>query len=594
MYGKAAIQAQKLVTPNRQTDPHVYGIAHDAFESLLFDNSNNAILISGESGAGKTEATKKVLEYLAESAYSETHVERKVLLANPILEALGNAQTSRNHNSSRFGKWIEIHVDQRKRSITGASITPYLLERSRVVFQAKGDNNFHIFYMLLGNQAYCEEHHLDNKKQANFRYLMNYEVEQGESDAGDLMSVFASMAGLGFEPEEQEWMLHIIIAVLHLGNVDFEQGGQEHEVKPGTAVRGGSHASRSAGVTGSVIANRRRKVTGSRFAIPPSLGGDKKQVSRSQHASFRGFESMQVDTPRSGDKKKPKQLASFEQDPEEVDLSGRHSLNQAAHYLGLSSKALEQVLCTRSITVRGEKSTIPLDPDEARDGVDSLAMAMYSRLFFWVVDKINEFLGASHGKGKFIGVLDIFGFEIFEKNSFEQLCINYANEKLQQQFNSSMFKEEEGLYVFEGISFKHIEFIDNVGVLDLIEKTPDGLLLMLDDECRAPGGSDQRFSSKMEKKHQKNQHFFVDQKARFKNSHAFEVKHYAGRVNYDATGFVQANTDTISYDVQECCANSGSRLTAALYQDMLDEQADEEMSFGGDGFKKKKKAKVGV
>jgi len=224
------------------------------------------------------------------------------------------------------------------------------------------------------------------------------------------------------------------------------------------------------------------------------------------------------------------------------------------------------VLTARSISVRGETNVIPLDPVTARDSCDSLAKGIYSRLFDHLVRRINESL---EGRvGKFIGILDIFGFEIFENNSFEQLCINYCNEKLQQFFNRTTFKEEESLYTSEGISFKHIEFIDNQVVLDLIESKPVGILLMLDEESLVPEGSNEKLMNKMESQHKKNDKFHVDPHRRLNNDLSFEVIHYAGVVNYDAALMMQKNVDTLYADMYSCCQGSSDDRTAALFPDL--------------------------
>lgn len=243
--------------------------------------------------------------------------------------------------------------------------------------------------------------------------------------------------------------------------------------------------------------------------------------------------------------------------------TGKMHLQEAAKLLGFAPDELERVLCFRSVKVKDETNVIPLNCDEARNGVDSFAMSIYARLFEWLVSRINEALGG--GRGHFVGVLDIFGFEIFEKNSFEQLCINFANEKLQGQFNDSMFKEEEGIYSFEEIEYTKVPFSDNQLVLKLIEGKPDGLLPQLDDEVKAPGGSDERWASKMPKLHASNERFRVDGKSKIESAFNFQVLHYAGTVNYSAVGFVQANTETLFEDMHILGSHSKDKMTAVLF-----------------------------
>ena len=404
LYGPDVIQDYMHPGPTRGREPHVFSIANSSFRTMQLKENNHAILISGESGAGKTEATKQVLSFLADAAGSEDNVEQRILMANPVLEAYGNAKTLRNNNSSRFGKWIEVHFDRLGRAITSASIENFLLEKSRVVRQQKDERNYHIFYQL------CESgpRNLNLNEASEYRYLSGGECIQvkGMDDSDEFTEVEQAMKHLGFTKDEKNFMFHLTTGILTLGNINFDR-------KTGKGNN------------------------------------------------------------------------------EESSINNSQVVDVAAEFLGVNSNDLSQCLVTRSIEVRGERSVIPLAPAEARDGTDALAKAVYGKLFDWLVLRVNEAISGE--RGHFIGVLDIFGFEIFENNSFEQLCINFCNEKLQQHFNQHTFKEEEELYKSEGVQYEPVAFIDNQPVLNLIEKAPKGILVMLDEEITAPNGSDERY-----------------------------------------------------------------------------------------------------
>mmetsp|Transcript_10110 Transcript_10110/g.17791 ORF Transcript_10110/g.17791 Transcript_10110/m.17791 type:complete len:1254 (+) Transcript_10110:191-3952(+) len=480
LYGDDQIELHKNRPPNAPLPPHVFDIANDSYESMMFDNKNQSVLISGESGAGKTVCTKQILDYLAAVAGSSNNLEEKILVCNPLLEAFGNAQTIRNNNSSRFGKWIEIHFDNMEKAITSASIQNYLLEKSRVVRQQADskERNFHIFYQLTKDSTAMSNFGLDGPE--NYNYLN----QSGTFDAKDIddveehAAVRNAMELLEFSEEEIETVLSLTAGVLCLGNVEFDKKKLAN------------------GVTGSSVAN-----------------GD--------------------------------------------------IVEKISGLLSVDAGELEKVLTNRSISVRKKTTVIPLTPSKARDGADALAMGIYSRLFSWLVTKVNEALEGP--TGKMIGILDIFGFEIFDNNSFEQLCINFCNEKLQQQFNQTTFKEEEALYLKERIEFQHVEFIDNQIVLDLIEARPNGILLMIDDETIVPEGADAKFMNKAESMHKKHPNFQTDKNRKLKDSLNFEIEHYAGVVNYNADGFMAKNLDTLFNDLYEMCASSSNEQMQLLF-----------------------------
>ena len=397
--------------PHMPMGPHVFAVTNSAIRAMQRNQQNQAILISGESGAGKTECTKQCLGFLADvcsSASDFEHdddlddgksitIEQRILMANPVLEAYGNAKTLRNNNSSRFGKWIEIHFSNNGRTISGARIDNYLLEKSRLIAQSNGERNYHIFYQLCNNDTFGR-HKYNLAPPAMYTYLNQSGCVDldGMDDRKEFEDVLKAMNHLQFEKEEVDWAFRTTSGVLHLGNADF--GSKNVKSKDG----GQSHGSINTNV------------------------GDVKV---------------------------------------------------AAEFFGVPSEELMYALVNRSIIVRGEKSVIPLTPEDARAAKDALAKDIYGRLFDWLVQRVNLSIDigntTANNKGgtpiNFIGVLDIFGFEIFEVNSFEQLCINFANEKLQQHFNRHTFKEEESVYISEEVEYTKVKFIDNQPVLDLIE-----------------------------------------------------------------------------------------------------------------------------
>ena len=332
-------------------------------------------------------------------------------MANPVLEAYGNAKTLRNNNSSRFGKWIEIHFNNEGRTICGAKIDNYLLEKSRLAYQQKDERNYHIFYQL------CKSHKASLYAlgaPAMYHYLNQSGCVNvpGMDDVAEFQEVEKSLQQLGFTEEEQDWMFRVTCGILIVGNATFA----------------------------------------------------------------------------------PHKEGSKQMNAQDVKL--------AANYFDLDATLLDKTLLNRSIVVRGERSVIPLKPEAARDAVDALAKDIYGRLFDWLVGRVNKAIDGE--EEEYWHVLDIFGFEIFEINSFEQLCINFANEKLQQHFNRHTFKEEESVYISEGVPYTKVKFIDNQPVLNLIEKSPHGILVMLDKEINVPKGSDKIYIHKIERLHKEN------------------------------------------------------------------------------------------
>eukprot|EP00743_Colponemidia_sp_Colp-15_P007995 GILK01008660.1.p1 GENE.GILK01008660.1~~GILK01008660.1.p1 ORF type:complete len:2044 (+),score=493.00 GILK01008660.1:237-6368(+) len=470
----------------REVPPHVYEVADSAFVSLNSDSTSQSIIISGESGAGKTEATKQCLQYFAEVAGSTSGVEEKILLANPILEAFGNAKTLRNDNSSRFGKWIEILFDPQGR-ICGAKTSNYLLEKSRVVFQARGERNYHIFYQLCAGASDEMSAEYGLRPISEWSYLNQsgcIEIKN-VSDAEEFGCLSAAMDNLNFSEDERDSIFAIVASVLNLGNIQFLPEGD----------------------------------LGSRIV-----------------------------------------------DDTEVDVVSR--------LLKVDKTALKSGITSRTMEVRGTTTVIHLDPEAASDCRNGLAKALYGRMFDWLVQRINQSMKTNVTVGKtrlnspsLIGVLDIFGFEIFQHNSFEQLCINYANEKLQQHFNKNTFKLEEAVYEQEQIIFEHVAFIDNQPVLDLIESRPDGVFCVLDEEIVIPRGSDEGFVKKLHSKHAANKNY----QAVMKQPNCFSVKHYAGDVVYDSKSFLDKNKDQMSADLLTVLETSRNRFIQSLFPSSADD-----------------------
>eukprot|EP00940_MAST-03C_sp_MAST-3C-sp2_P003640 g3640.t1 len=493
LYTPRVIDMHRHPPPNKTLEPHVYDIANHALRSLTLNGKDQSILISGESGAGKTECAKQCFSFLAETAGSDSNVEQLILSANPLLEAFGNAKTLRNNNSSRFGKWVAINFSPLGK-IVGARAESYLLEKSRVVAPARGERSFHIFYQLFSSARHREKYGLTDPSKFRFLSKSKCYVVDGIDDQAEFEDTQGSMSKLGFTKAEQSWIFDTVAGLLHLGTIKFK-------------------AKRIAAADGS-----------------------------------------EVKTPQ--------------------------RLKRASKLLKVKSATLEKSITHRSIAIGGKKTMIPLKPGEALDAVDALAKAVYEKLFQWLVKRVNAATAekASVGGGgqsskssdkrnRFIGVLDIFGFEIFEKNSFEQLCINYCNEKLQQFFNKHTFKEEESVYVSEGVPFTKIKFIDNQPVLDTIERKRKGLLPLLDDEVRLPKGSDENYMRRVDDINSKMEPYVVPVKARNarKSKLLFVIEHYAGTVMYSSVGFMEKNKDTLFDELSVAMSSSESKYMQELF-----------------------------
>ncbi|KAM7513013.1 hypothetical protein LguiB_011888 [Lonicera macranthoides] len=471
-----------------ELSPHVFAVADVAYRAMINEGKSNSILVSGESGAGKTETTKMLMRYLAHlggrSGVEGRTVEQQVLESNPVLEAFGNAKTVRNNNSSRFGKFVEIQFDKNGR-ISGAAIRTYLLERSRVCQISYPERNYHCFYLLCAAPPEDREKYKLGVPQS-FHYLNQsncYELD-GVNDAHEYLETRRAMDIVGISEEEQEAIFRVVAAILHLGNVEFAKGEE---------------------IDSSVI----------------------------------------------------------------KDEKSRFHLNVTAELLMCDPKSLEDAMIQRVMVTPEEVITRTLDPEAALSSRDALAKTMYSRLFDWIVDKINNSIGQDPNSRSLIGVLDIYGFESFKHNSFEQFCINFTNEKLQQHFNQHVFKMEQDEYTKEEIDWSYIEFVDNQDVLDLIEKKPGGIIALLDEACMFPKSTHETFAQKLYQTFVKNKRFVKPKLSRT----SFTICHYAGEVNYLADQFLDKNKDYVVAEHQDLLTASKCPFVAGLFPPLPEESS---------------------
>ncbi|XP_056134033.1 unconventional myosin-Va [Lampris incognitus] len=463
-------------------EPHIFSVAEEAYHTMTREEKNQSIIISGESGSGKTVSAKFTMRYFAVvgGAAQQTSVEEKVLASNPIMESIGNAKTIRNDNSSRFGKYIEIGFGK-KGDIIGANMRTYLLEKSRVVFQATAERNYHVFYQLCASRALPEMRPLKLDVPEHFRYTNQGGEMQipGTDDLEDFERTRNAFTILGVQSEQQMELFRILAAVLHLGNVHIQPSGR---------------------------------------------GGDRSYIDTEDRS-----------------------LAVF------------------SKLLGVEGPQVAHWLCHRRLAVGGEMLVKPMSGQQAMEARDALAKHIYGQMFIWTVQRLNSALRTQRGQPKsFIGVLDIYGFETFDRNSFEQFCINYANEKLQQQFNMHVFQLEQEEYVREELAWSRIEFIDNQPCISLIEGQL-GLLDLLDEECRMPKGSDESWARKLYDQHQSGKPHPCFCKPRMSNT-AFIVLHFADMVQYECDGFLGKNRDTVFEEPINILRASQSELVAELFQ----------------------------
>ncbi|AMD21212.1 HEL068Wp [Eremothecium sinecaudum] len=483
-----------------ELEPHLFAIAEEAYSLMKRDGENQTIVVSGESGAGKTVSAKYIMRYFATveqcketgaggslSVIEMSDTEKRILATNPIMEAFGNAKTTRNDNSSRFGKYLEILFDAQT-SIVGARIRTYLLERSRLVFQPQTERNYHIFYQLLAGLPKTSKEKLRLSEVEDYHYLNQggeYTIK-GVDDKAEYKTTTEALKLVGISEQSQFELFKILAALLHIGNIDI---------------------------------------------------------------------------------KKTRTDAS-------VSTDDQH-LSTACELLGIDPVNFAKWITKKQINTRSEKIISNLSYKQGVVARDSVAKFMYSALFDWLVQNINKVLcnpEIANEMSSFIGVLDIYGFEHFEKNSFEQFCINYANEKLQQEFNQHVFKLEQEEYVNEQIQWSFIEFNDNQPCIDLIE-SKYGILSLLDEESRLPAGSDESWTQKLYQTLDKPPTNKVFSKPRFGQA-KFIVSHYALDVSYDVESFIEKNRDTVSDGHMEVLRNSSNETLLEIL-DALDRTAVE-------------------
>ncbi|XP_051048240.1 unconventional myosin-VIIa [Phodopus roborovskii] len=463
--------------------PHIFAIADNCYFNMKRSSRGQCCVISGESGAGKTESTKLILQFLAAISGQHSWIEQQVLEATPILEAFGNAKTIRNDNSSRFGKYIDIHFNKRG-AIEGARIEQYLLEKSRVCRQAPDERNYHVFYCMLEGMNEEQKRRLGLGQAADYNYLAmgNCITCEGRVDSQEYANIRSAMKVLMFTDTENWEISKLLAAILHMGNLQYEA---------------------------------------------------------------RTFENL---------------------DACEVLFSP--SLATAASLLEVNPPDLMSCLTSRTLITRGETVSTPLSREQALDVRDAFVKGIYGRLFVWIVDKINAAIYKPPSQEvknsrRSIGLLDIFGFENFTVNSFEQLCINFANEHLQQFFVRHVFKLEQEEYDLESIDWLHIEFTDNQDALDMIANRPMNVISLIDEESKFPKGTDATMLHKLNSQHKLNANYVPP-----KNSHdtQFGINHFAGIVYYETQGFLEKNRDTLHGDIIQLVHSSRNKFIKQIFQ----------------------------
>ncbi|CAN9503349.1 unnamed protein product [Ophioblennius macclurei] len=494
-----------------EAPPHIFSISDNAYQYMLADRENQSILITGESGAGKTVNTKRVIQYFASiaavpsgkkdaAAEKKGTLEDQIIQANPALEAFGNAKTIRNDNSSRFGKFIRIHFDNRGK-LASADIETYLLEKSRVTYQLKAERDYHIFYQILSQK---KPELLEMLLITNNPYDYAF-ISQGETtvasinDAEELMATDDAFDVLGFTQEEKNSIYKLTGAIMHHGNMKFKQKQRE----------------------------------------------------------------------------------------EQAEADGTEDADKVAYLMGLNSADLIKGLCHPRVKVGNEWVTKGQNVAQVNYAIGALSKSVYEKMFLWMVLRINNSLDTKQPRQYFIGVLDIAGFEIFEFNTFEQLCINFTNEKLQQFFNHHMFVLEQEEYKKEGIEWTFIDFgMDLQACIDLIEK-PMGIMSILEEECMFPKASDTTFKAKLYDNHLgKSNNFQKPRIVKGKPEAHFALVHYAGTVDYNINNWLVKNKDPLNETVVGLYQKSTMKLLATLFANYAGADSAQE---GGKGKGSKKK-----
>ncbi|XP_074930257.1 LOW QUALITY PROTEIN: myosin heavy chain, fast skeletal muscle [Cottoperca gobio] len=502
----------------QEAPPHIFSISDNAYQFMLTDRENQSILITGESGAGKTVNTKRVIQYFATIAGSADrkkdvaasgklhgNLEDQIISANPLLEAFGNAKTLRNDNSSRFGKFIRILFGTTGK-LASADIETYLLEKSRVTFQLSAERSYHIFYQVMSNKKpELIETLLISTNPYDYPFVSQGEISVASiDDSEELMATDSAIDTLGFTEEEKIGIYKLTGAVMHYGNMKFKQKQREEQAEP----------------DGSEVADK------------------------------------------------------------------------VAYLKGLNSADLLKALCYPRVKVGNEYVTKGQTVQQVYNSIGALAKSVYEKMFLWMVLRINQMLDTKQPRQFFIGVLDIAGFEIFDYNSLEQLCINFTNEKLQQFFNHHMFVLEQEEYNKEGIEWEFIDFgMDLAACIELIEK-PMGIFSILEEECMFPKASDTTFKNKLYDQHLgKSNNFQKPKPVKGKAEAHFSLVHYAGTVDYSITGWLDKNKDPLNDTVVQLYQKASLKLLAFLYSTYSSSDENPGGGSGGTGAIVKRAAK---
>ncbi|XP_053706910.1 myosin-3-like isoform X2 [Synchiropus splendidus] len=490
----------------QEAPPHIFSISDNAYQYMLTDRENQSILITGESGAGKTVNTKRVIQYFATiasvgdankkeqlSGKIQGTLEDQIIQANPLLEAFGNAKTVRNDNSSRFGKFIRIHFGT-KGKLASADIETYLLEKSRVTFQLPAERSYHIFYQIMSSKkSDIIEMLLITSNPYDYPFISQGEIKVlSINDSEELMATDSAIDILGFNTEEKTGIYKLTGAVMHNGNMKFKQKQREEQAEP----------------------------------------------------------------------------------------DGTKVADKVAYLMGLNSADLLKALCFPRVKVGNEYVTKGQTPQQVNNAVGALSKAVYEKLFLWMVTRINQQLDTKLPRQHFIGVLDIAGFEIFEMNSLEQLCINFTNEKLQQFFNHHMFVLEQEEYKKEGIDWEFIDFgMDLAACIELIEK-PMGIFSILEEECMFPKATDTSFKNKLYDQHLGKSGIFQKPKLlRGKSDAHFSLMHYAGTVDYNISGWLEKNKDPLNDTVVQLYQKAAVKLLSQLFASYASADVDGKKCF---------------
>ncbi|XP_042360130.1 myosin-16-like [Plectropomus leopardus] len=487
IYGAKVAQIYKG-KKRSEVPPHLFSISDNAYHDMLMEHENQSMLITGESGAGKTENTKKVIQYFAnvgasgsKAPDSKGSLEDQIIQANPVLEAFGNAKTIRNNNSSRFGKFIRIHFGPTAK-LAGADIESYLLEKSRVISQQAAERGYHIFYQLLsGRKPELIEALLLKPDPKQYVWVcQGVTVVDNVDDGEELLLTDEAFDVLGFTSEEKMSVYQLTGGIMHFGNMRFKQKARE----------------------------------------------------------------------------------------EQADVDSTEVADKVAHLMAINSGELQKGITRPRVKVGNEFVTKGQNQDQCVYSIGALAKAIYDRMFKWMVHRINRTLDTKMQRQYFIGVLDIAGFEIFEFNSFEQLCINFTNEKLQQFFNHHMFVLEQEEYKKEGIDWVFIDFgLDLQACIDLLEK-PMGIFSILEEQCVFPKATDATFKAALYENHVGKSSNFLKPKGGKKGPEVhFELVHYAGTVGYNIAHWLEKNKDPLNETVVGLFQKSSMPLLAQLFKE---------------------------